>query len=201
MTAQPPHPTDSTAPEGEEAELEEILTDLSDGAWSLGLQGASVEELRSPRNNRITVDMAKAKILAWHDRTRPTIPAEASTGVAKQSKTRVRAYYDTVEYGKLHTAPAPSSGEGEQFNDAIKQLFLDGIAWGRANPYGATLPLPSQVKGIANAQDLAAQQVEAAVREARVDLISYLSRNAYLNSAGQEKAETLIERFTNERKQ
>ena len=44
------------------AAIEQVLKELSDAAWSMGLQNASLEELGSDRQNRMTVRKATTAI-------------------------------------------------------------------------------------------------------------------------------------------
>ena len=49
-------------------ELDEILKEVREASWSMGLQNAPLDQLHNPRNNKRATDKAKQAILDWHNK-------------------------------------------------------------------------------------------------------------------------------------
>ncbi len=49
-------------------ELDEILKEIREASWSMGLQNAPLCQLHNPRNNNRATDKAKQAILDWHNK-------------------------------------------------------------------------------------------------------------------------------------
>ena len=49
-------------------ELDEILKEVREASWSMGLQNAPLGQLHNPRNNNRATDEAKQDILDWHNK-------------------------------------------------------------------------------------------------------------------------------------
>ena len=49
-------------------ELDEILKEVREASWSMGLQNAPLDQLHNPRNNKRATDKAKQAIIDWHNK-------------------------------------------------------------------------------------------------------------------------------------
>ena len=48
--------------------LDEILKEVREASWSMGLQGAPLDQLHNPRNNKRATNKAKQAIIDWHNK-------------------------------------------------------------------------------------------------------------------------------------